>query len=295
MGREFHDRISEVRELFEEADDVVGYGLTRLCFEGPIEELTRTDRAQPAIYLVAAAAVSGLAATGRLALDEVRAAAGLSLGEYTALWAAGAFSFADGLRLVQRRGTAMQSASEASPSGMVSLVGADRDVAERVCAAARGGGVLVVANLNAPGQVVVSGDLEACGRVPRVARELGVRRALPLKVAGAFHSPLMEPARRALEEALAETRIEAPRVPVYSNVTAEGVRDADSVRRLLALQVVSPVLWEDSIRKMLADGHDDFREPPPGRVLAGLMKKIAPQVTVAALSAESGDGSEVAG
>lgn len=285
MGRALGSRAA--REVFERADAVLGYSISALCRDGSAEELTRTEHAQAAIFVTSAAAVAEAEEAGTLDRSGIGAAAGLSLGEYTALWFAGAITFEDGVRLVRRRGVAMQAASEAVPSGMVSLIGADREVASRVADAARGDGVLVVANLNAPGQVVLSGDREACARVPEAAKSLGVRKALPLAVAGAFHSPLMEPARRDLERALEATAILAPRVPVYSNVTAAPVAEPSAVRSLLARQVVAPVLWEDSMRRMLADGFGPFVEPPPGKVLAGLMRRIAPEAEVRALSAPS--------
>ena len=274
MADELLDHHAAARELFDKADEVLGYSLSTLCREGPEEELTRTDRAQSAIYVTSAAAVVAAEAKGSFKCSTAVATAGLSLGEYTALWFAGALSFEDGLRLVHRRGSAMQAASEAVPSGMVSLLGADRPLAEKVCDQARGDGVLVVANLNSPGQVVVSGDQEACSRVPHIAKELGLRRAIPLKVAGAFHSPLMGPACKALESALVDTPITDPRIKVFSNVTGAPVGGADEIRDILAKQVVSPVLWENSMRAMLADGVNVFHEPPPGRTLAGMMKKI---------------------
>lgn len=286
MGADFHERSAAAHELFAEADEVLGFSLSKLCFEGPESELTRTDVAQCAIYVTSAAAVVALETEGRLDRGAIDGAAGLSLGEYTALWSAGCFGFADGLRLVRKRGVAMQEASEAAPSGMVSLLGADEAKGEEVAAAAREGGVLVVANLNAPGQVVLSGDLAACERVPAAAKAAGLRRAIPLKVAGAFHSPLMEPARAALEEALASTTINDPTFPVWTNVTAAPVSGADDIRARLAEQVVKPVRWEDSMRAMIAAGFEAFQEPPPGRVLAGLMKKIDGERAVSALAAE---------
>lgn len=271
MGRDFCDRFPAAARVFAEANDVLGYDLRRLCFEGPADELTLTTHAQAAIYTCSAAVAVVLRERG---LDSgVTAAAGLSLGEYTALWYAGAYSFADGLRLVKRRGAAMQAASDSPRSGMVSLLGADRATAEKVAAAARGDGVLVVANLNAPGQIVLSGDLEACGRVPAVAKEAGVRRAMPLAVAGAFHSPLMAPAQAELERALQDTRISDPRLPVVSNVTAKPVRTAAEIRALLARQVTQPVLWEDSMKTLRELGCERFLEPAPGTVLSGLAKK----------------------
>ncbi len=271
MGKDFAAFAPEAARLFDEANDVLGYDIKSLCFEGPADQLTLTTHAQPAIYITSAAVTMAMSAAGRL--GNVGAAAGLSLGEYTALWFAGVFTFADGLRLVKRRGTAMQAASDFPPSGMVSLVGADRATAYRVADAARGGGVLVVANINAPGQIVLSGDKEACGRVPDAAKELGVRRAIPLQVAGAFHSPLMEPARAALLEALAATPMQDPRIPVVSNVTAKAVTSALDARRQLEAQVVAPVLWEDSMKELRSMGFTKFLEPAPGAVLTALLRK----------------------
>jgi [acyl-carrier-protein] S-malonyltransferase len=271
MGRDFAERHPAAAAVFAEANEVLGYDLRKLCFEGPAEELTLTTHAQPAIYACSAAVATVLREKGLT--SSVVAAAGLSLGEYTALWFAGAYSFADGLRLVKRRGAAMQAASDSPRSGMVSLLGADRETAEKVAAAARGTGVLVVANLNAPGQIVLSGDLEACGRVPAAAKELGVRRAMPLQVAGAFHSPLMAPAQAELERALAETAIRDLALPVVSNVTGAPVRTAAEIRGLLARQVTQPVRWEESMRALRALGCERFVEPAPGNVLCGLAKK----------------------
>jgi len=283
MGRSAAAALPGTAATFELADDVLGYGLARLCFEGPLETLTRTDRAQTAIFVTSTAVVRGLEAADRLDRATIGAAAGLSLGEYTALWFAGALSFEDGLRLVDLRGRAMQEASEARPSGMVSLIGADRERAEEVCREAGDGDVLVVANLNAPGQVVVSGDVAACERVLADPRRFGVRRAVRLNVAGAFHSPVMEPARERLAAAVEDTPVEDPAIPVYGNVTAAPVTAAAEVRALLARQVVEPVLFEDSVRRMRADGVEGFLEPAPGRVLAGLVRKIDADAPVHAL------------
>lgn len=286
MGRGLCERYPAARAIFDAADDVLGYGLSALCSDGPDDQLVRTDRAQPAIYVTGVAAICALEEAGILDRTGYGACAGLSLGEYTACWFAGVFSFEDGLRLVQRRGTAMQEACDRQPSGMVSLIGADREKAEAVCDHARGDAVLVVANLNSPGQVVISGSQDACERAQNAAKDLGIRRALPLKVAGAFHSPLMEAARASLQSALADAEIHDANVPVYSNVTADPTTSADTIRDLLARQVVSPVLWEDSMRCMVADGMVGAAESPPGTVLAGLLKKIAPDVTIDALATE---------
>jgi [acyl-carrier-protein] S-malonyltransferase len=288
MGRDLVASSGAARELFARADDALGYALSRLCLEGPIEDLTRTDRAQVAIYVTSAAAVLAAEESGALKRSAIVATAGLSLGEYTALWFADVFSFEDGLELVRVRGEAMQAASRAVKSGMVALLGADAAGATAIAADARGDGVLVVANLNAPGQVVLSGDWEACGRVPDAALAHGIRRALPLNVAGAFHSPLMEPARERLDQALLETTFRDPSIPVVSNVTAGPVTTAAEARKLLSEQLVRPVLWEASMRRILADGCARFIEAPPGRTLAGMLRKIAPEATVTPLAGRAG-------
>jgi [acyl-carrier-protein] S-malonyltransferase len=290
MGSAEAARSGAARDLLALAEEVLGYDLGRLIAEGPEEELRRTEHAQPAIFTVSMMSVRAAEESGDPALAAVGAASGLSLGEYTALCYAGVFSFEDGLRLVRARGVAMQAAADRTPSGMVSLVGADADTAEAVCGEARQDDVLVVANRNAPGQIVVAGDLAACARVPAVAKRLGIRRAIPLAVAGAFHSPLMEPARAVLAEALASLELRPPRIPVVSNVTAAPVRDAEEVRLLLGRQVVAPVLWEDGVRALAASGMRRFVELAPGRVLTGLLRKILPAAEGRAL--DGGDGRE---
>jgi [acyl-carrier-protein] S-malonyltransferase len=277
MGKDFAEGRTEAAAIFAEANDVLGYDLRKLCFEGPADELTLTTHAQPAIFTCSVAVATALRAAGKA---EASAAAGLSLGEYTALWFAGAFDFAAGLKLVKRRGAAMQAASENPKSGMVSLLGADRATAEKVAEKARGAGVLVAANFNAPGQIVLSGDLDACGRVPAAAKELGVRRAIPLQVAGAFHSPLMPPPEAELRLALAETDIRDPKIPVVANATAAPLKTAADVRAALNRQITSPVLWEDSMRTLSGLGCSRFVEPAPGSVLCGLAKKILDGVEV---------------
>lgn len=288
MGRAWYDASAAARETFAAADAVLGFPLSKLCFEGPAEELTRTDNAQVAIYVTSVAAVRGARESGRVREEDCQAAAGLSLGEYTALHLAGSFDFESGVRLVRVRGEAMQAASEAAASGMVSLIGADEEKATALCEAARQGGVLVVANLNAPGQVVISGDREACTRAVAEARRHGIRRAVALDVAGAFHSPLMAPAQERLNAALAETVISDPQVPVWANATARVVRGAEEVREALGRQLTAPVRWAESLQGLLQTGIERFYEPEPGRVLAGLMRKIDAGAQVEPLAAETG-------
>lgn len=291
MGRAWADASSVARETFEAADKILagelGAPLSALCFDGPAETLNRTDVSQPAIYVCSIASWRGM---GELnGQTPLRATAGLSLGEYTALHLAGVLGFEDGLRLVTLRGRAMQDAAEATPGGMLALIGCDEDQANEVCEEARQGGVLVCANFNAPGQVVLSGDAEAITRAEAAAKGAGLR-ATPLPVAGAFHSPLMDPAADRLAEALAGASIDADALaacPVYSNVTAQPhERDADSIRTRLAEQLTHPVRWALGCQNLLADVADglgegvSWHELAPGKSLAGMMKRIDRSVAV---------------
>jgi [acyl-carrier-protein] S-malonyltransferase len=293
MGKAWYGVSVDARAVFDEADQVLGSrlgaSLTALCFEGPPEKLNRTDISQPAIYTTGVACWRALLAKWGKGEGEVpvRAMAGLSLGEYTALHLSGAFSFRDGLELVALRGRAMQEAAEAVPSGMLALIGADEAAAQGVCEEAKGGGggtdVLVCANFNAPGQVVLSGSKSALERAASVAAAKGLRSAA-LPVAGAFHSPLMAPAAERLRKALEQTPIKEPRNVVVSNVTAkphagEGGRTmADSIRGLLVRQLTSPVRWAESCAWMVeharSSGGGEFHEVAPGVTLAGLMRRI---------------------
>jgi [acyl-carrier-protein] S-malonyltransferase len=285
MGKDFAAAFGAARSVYEEAGKVLGYDLARLCFEGPADQLTLTTHAQPAIFATSVAVVAVLRERGILA--DVRATAGLSLGEYTAVHYAGCMSFADGLRLVKRRGAAMQAASDLVKSGMVSLLGADLESAREIADRARGSGVLVIANINGGGQIVLSGDQEACARVPEIARALKVRRATVLQVAGAFHSPLMEPARLDLEQALRDIPIKDASIPVISNVTGAPVTKAAEIRTMLARQLTSPVLWEASMQALHALGCTKFVEPAPGGVLSGLAKRILPNAESRSYAAAS--------
>lgn len=274
MGKVLYDTLPAAKALFDKADEILGYSLTDLCFNGPMEQLSTTAVSQPALYVTSLAALESLKVSAPEAVEACSAAAGLSLGEYTALAFAGVLSFEDGLRLVQRRGQAMQEAADATPSGMVSLLGPEVEVVEDLCAKARGEEILQVANLLCPGNTVVSGTRAACERVVALAEETGAARAVPLAVAGAFHTPIMRPADEKLAEVLANVQISAPRIPVISNVDVEVHTDADDIRATLVRQLLSPVQWEKTMRKFIADGYDTFYEVGPGRVLRGLMKRI---------------------
>ncbi len=298
MGRAWHDASPEARAVFDDAERILGSRLgaplRSLCFDGPADTLNRTDASQPAIFTVSVACLRALCAAWAVSPDELplAATAGLSLGEYTALHAAGAIAFADALELVTLRGRAMQDAAEATPSGMVALIGADEAQARAVCDTARAADILVCANFNAPDQVVLSGATAACECAVKAAESVGLR-AQPLPVAGAFHSPLMAPAAERLAEALARTTIRPPRCPVLSNVTGlphaaasdtiqggTGVPPvpkalADSIRLRLVEQLTQPVRWADCARWLAANtAAAAMHELAPGRTLAGLMRRI---------------------
>jgi [acyl-carrier-protein] S-malonyltransferase len=287
MGKAWAETSAEAARIFDRADEVLGdrlgEKLSTLCFEGPEQSLSRTDIAQPALYVAGIA--SFRAAFADLRPSDLAAAAGLSLGEYTALHIAGAFSFEDGLELVCLRGRAMQDAAEASDSSMVALIGADEQQAVAVCDAARGDGVLVPANFNAPGQIVISGSSDACDRAVLAAGESGLR-ATKLSVAGAFHSPLMQPAADRLAEALAKTEIRQPACPVVSNVTAQphaadsGGDFAHAVRQLLVQQLTSPVRWAESCVWLNENATGEYHELAPNKVLSGLMRRIERSIKV---------------
>jgi [acyl-carrier-protein] S-malonyltransferase len=260
--------------LFQDASAVLGYDLLDVCVNGPAERLNATDVSQPAIFVASLAALEQLKATEPDAFGDVVATAGLSLGEYTALVFAGAMSFADGLKVVKARGEAMQAAAEATPSAMVAVIGLDVPEVESLVAEARPAGTLEIANYLCPGNTVVSGSLPAISKLEDVCLQRGGIRATRLAVAGAFHTDLMKPADEKLAAALAGITINAPRIPVWSNVDARPHTNPTEVRGLLVRQVLAPVHWEDTMRGLLADGVERFYEIGPGRVLAGLMKRV---------------------
>jgi [acyl-carrier-protein] S-malonyltransferase len=274
MGRQAAETIPAARRLYDRANEVLGFDLAKLCFEGPAEELDSTVISQPALFVTSLAAIELLRSNAPDVVLSCEATAGLSLGEYTALVFAGALEFEDGLRLVQVRGEAMQEAADASPSGMVSVLGLERAQVEELCQKAAQGDVLQIANLLCPGNIVVSGTNAACERVAEMAPAAGAMKAMPLAVAGAFHTPLMASAAERLSEALAEAQFKRPSITVVSNVDGRPHEDPESFRALLLEQLVSPVRWEDSMRYLLAEGYDQFYEVGPGRVLRGLLKRI---------------------
>jgi [acyl-carrier-protein] S-malonyltransferase len=273
MGKDLYAMAPAAKEIFDRADRILGFSLSDLCFNGPEARLNQTDISQPAIYVTSIASFHAARAAGAIDHSAVTGYAGLSLGEYTALHLAGVFGFEEGLKLVAARGRYMQEAAVASPSGMVAILGADEAQVNQLCEEAAGGEVLVPANLNAPGQVVVSGSNGACERVLKAADSAGLK-ATALKVAGAFHSPLMQPAADRMAGELERVTFQAPAVPVYSNVTAQPHGDASSIKRLLVDQIVSPVQWERTMKALLPIEGARFVELAPGRTLAGLAKRI---------------------
>ncbi len=274
MGRELDQEIPAVTALFDRAGEILGIDLRRLCLEGPAEALEATDVSQPAIFVASLAALESLKLSNPDVIAACQGAAGLSLGEYTALVFAGTMDFEAGLKVVQRRGQAMQAASLATPSGMASVLGLDEPAIDELCRRVAPFGRLWKANLLGPGNVVVSGEAAALAHVGAIASDLGAMRALPLAVAGAFHSDLMKPADLQLAQVLDQTPIKPPRIPVYSNVDAAPHDAPDDIRRTLVSQVLKGVRWEDSMRRMIADGFDTLYEIGPGRVLTGLLKRV---------------------
>ena len=287
MGKDYFESSPVARDVFETANRVLGWDLAAVCFNGPDDRLNQTDVSQPAIYVTSVASFRAARDAGVIDPAAATAYAGLSLGEYTALHLAGVFSFEDGLRLVAARGRYMQEAAVATPSGMVAVLGADKAAVARLCDEAAGGDVLVAANYNAPGQIVVSGSRAACERALKAAEAAGLR-ATALKVAGAFHSPLMQPAADRMEAELAGAEFRPPATDVYSNVTAAAHRDVESIKRLLVEQIVSPVLWEDTMVKLIGAGEGRFVELAPGRTLAGLAKRINRRLPIESLATVEG-------
>ncbi len=288
MGKDLAQAFPAARALFHQADALTGYGLSHLCWEGPAESLTRTEHCQPALYVTALAALAALESAlskGAGSLEgskvpgqglEPSAAAGLSLGEYTALAAAGALSFTDGLKLVHLRGQAMEEAARSRPGTMASILGLERQAVEAACGAAGA----QVANLNSPGQIVISGTHESVAAASTRAREKGAKRVIPLEVGGAFHSRLMELAGQRLQQALAGVPIHMPRYPVLSNVTGGAHDSTGGIRRLLVEQLTQPVQWIACVQAMLRSGIRTYIEVGPGTVLKGLVRKIDPEATV---------------
>lgn len=274
MGQRLYESLPAARRMYDRAGEVLGYDLARLCFEGPAEQLDSTIFSQPALFVTSLAALEALRTESPDVVLSCEAAAGLSLGEYTAMVFAGVMDFETGLNVVQKRGAAMQEASDATPSGMVSILGLERVEVESLCEKARGDDVLEIANFLCPGTIVISGSNAACERAAELAPSLGAMKAVPLAVAGAFHTQLMRPADERLAQVLDGVTLHKPSIPVVSNVDARPHHDPEEVRQLMVRQVLHPVFWEDSLRYLLERGFDQFYEVGPGRVLRGLLRRI---------------------
>lgn len=273
MGKDLYEQSAEAKEMFEKANDILGFRITDLMFEGTEEDLKQTKVTQPAVFLhsVILSKVIG---------DEFKPemVAGHSLGELSALTAAGALSFEDGLKLVSARARAMQKACEIKPSTMAAIIALPDEKVEEICDGVDG--VVVAANYNCPGQIVISGEIEAVNAACEAAKAAGAKRALPLKVGGAFHSPLMEPARQELAEAIAATEFHTSVCPVYQNVDAAPHTDPAEIKANLIAQLTAPVRWTQTVANMVADGATEFVELGPGKVLQGLVSKVSRDVAV---------------
>ena len=280
MGKALYDNNPKAKELFEKANDILGYRITDIMFDGTDDELKQTKVTQPAVFLHSVIKAISLG-------DEFKPSmvAGHSLGEFSALVAAGALNFEDGLRLVYARAMAMQKACEAAPSTMAAIVGLPDDKIEEICAeVSKEGSVVVPANYNCPGQLVISGNVEAINEACEKLKAAGAKRALPLKVGGAFHSPLMQPAKDELQAAIEKTEFSAPQCPVYQNVDGKPHTDPADIKANLIAQLTSSVRWTSCVQNMIADGADDFTECGPGKALQGMIGRIDKNVAVNGIS-----------
>ena len=270
MGKDLYENSPLAKELFEKANEILGYRITDIMFEGTDEDLRQTKVTQPAVFLHSV--ISALCLGDDFKPEMT---AGHSLGEFSALVAAGALSFEDGLKLVYARAMAMQKACEARPSTMAAVIALEDDKVEEICdQVTRGGDVVVAANYNCPGQIVISGTIEGIAKACEKMKEAGAKRALPLNVGGAFHSPLMDPAKVELEAAIQATKFNTPKCPIYQNVDALPHTSPEEIKANLVAQLTASVRWTQTVKNMLADGADEFTECGPGAVLQGLIKKI---------------------
>lgn len=276
MGRELAEAYPTAMETFAQADETLNYELSRLCFEGPKQDLGKTVNTQPAVLTTSVACFRVLSELG----VSPAVVAGHSLGEYSALVAAGGFSFRSAVQVVHERAQYMQEAVPLGSGGMLAVLGLDVAAVRRVCAGAAGAGVLEIANYNCPGQIVLAGEVSALEAAVALAKAEGAKKCVPLAVSGPFHSSLMRNAAERLALVLGETEIYDPKIPIVSNVSADYLRWADEVRTALLRQVYNPVRWEESVRRMIEDGVRVFVEVGPGRVLSGLVKRIAPKETI---------------
>ena len=275
MGADIAYAYTAAAEVFQKANSIVGFDLRKICFEGPAEQLNTTTISQPAIFVTSAAILEVLKTNPTTSNLRPDVTAGLSLGEYTALYAAGVISFKDALILVQRRGQAMQSAADATEGAMVSIIGLDEEKVRQLCAEAGEGEVLVAVNFNCPGQIVISGSKTGCERAEKLASKYGAIKAVRLEVAGAFHTKMMSSAAEALRDALSKCEISPPgNIKTIANINAEYYQSAEEIAQGLTKQLTCPILWQKCMERLLADGVERFYEIGPGRVLTGLMKRI---------------------
>jgi [acyl-carrier-protein] S-malonyltransferase len=274
MGKDLYENSEIAREIFDKAEEILGFELKKICFEGPEDELKQTRITQPAIFVHSYVVAKLL--DGKLKADMT---AGHSLGEYSALVYAGVLSFEDALKIVKLRGELMQKAGEENPGTMAAIIGLDDKIVYEICSKVNDG-IVQPANFNAPGQVVISGDIPSVRKAMELAQNAGAKMVKELVVSGAFHSPLMESAKERLKEALGEVEFKKPSVPVYFNVTAKPTFDVDEIRNLLYHQITSPVLWSQIITNMFSDGASKFYEIGPGKVLQGLIKRIIPNAEI---------------
>jgi [acyl-carrier-protein] S-malonyltransferase len=276
MGKDLYENSPAAKKIFDQADEILGFKISELCFEGPTEKLNATDIQQPAVFVMSVACLEAMRAEGKYKDVKPEYTGGLSLGEYTAYYAADGIDFTSALKLVYARACFMQKAAKACDSTMVAIIGLDDDKIIELCNAARKGDeVLTPANYNCPGQTVVSGHKAACERVATLAQEAGAMKAIVLDVAGAFHSPLMQSAADQLKEKLAEADFKSPSVPVIANVNCDFHSDADDIRETLYKQVTTSTYWGQSVQKLLDLGVDNFIEIGPGRTLCGFLKRIS--------------------
>ncbi len=285
MGADIIRSYPVAAEIFERANNIVGYDLKRVCFEGPAEELNSTTSSQPAIFTVSAAILEILRTQSSISNINVDVTAGLSLGEYTALYAANLISFDDALTLVQKRGQAMQAAADASEGQMVSIIGLDEEMIRQICDQAGEGDLLVPVNFNCPGQIVISGSKAACRRAKDLAVKCGAIKAVRLEVAGAFHTEMMSSAAEALSEALENCEISEPTQPeVIANINADYYKTSSQIKEGLIKQLTHPILWQDCMERLMDEGVENYYEIGPGRVLTGLMKRINRKIKVINIS-----------
>ena len=285
MGREIAEQFPAATEIFEKANDIVGFDLSKLCFEGPAEQLNTTAISQPAIFVTSVAILEVLRSEPATRDIKPDITAGLSLGEYTALYAAGVINFKDALVLVTKRGQAMQAAAEATDGAMVSIIGLDEEKVNQLCSEAGQGELLQAVNFNCPGQTVISGSKTACGRAEELAEKYGAIKAVRLEVAGAFHTKMMSTAAQALERALQNCEIAPPSdVRTIANISADYYQSAEKIAEGLIKQLTCPILWQKCMERLLADGVEKFYEIGPGRVLTGLMRRISRKTKVINIS-----------